>query len=309
MSLPVPSAPPLVSTSTIAGIPPPPPPPPLPLGWTEHTAPTGHSYYYHAATNQSTYVRPLPVVGQVAASAAEPERSAPSSSKKKKVKQERPIAKSLIPGTEWSRVKTSEGNTFYFHKGKRESVWEAPEEIMEALAEFELEEEERAHSKKSPTPPPAAFGLGRLLAAEGKVNPGMRPHTTTKTPAEKVKGKEEKGTGSIAPEVEMADGETGADDEEWQRQVAEEMAAEDEAAKEEAIKAPIGNKEKTPEKEATPPPSLSPEEARALFKTLLQEKDINPLTPYDAALPQLVSDPRYVLLPNIADRHAVFNEY
>jgi len=30
-------------------------PPPLPEGWTEHKAPTGHSYYYNAATKQSTY--------------------------------------------------------------------------------------------------------------------------------------------------------------------------------------------------------------------------------------------------------------
>ncbi|KAL2759287.1 hypothetical protein ACRALDRAFT_2014603 [Sodiomyces alcalophilus JCM 7366] len=38
-------------------------PPPLPPGWTEHTAPTGQKYYYHAETKQSTYTRPsLPVV-------------------------------------------------------------------------------------------------------------------------------------------------------------------------------------------------------------------------------------------------------
>jgi len=34
-------------------------PPPLAEGWTEHKAPTGHAYYYHAATKQSTYTRPL----------------------------------------------------------------------------------------------------------------------------------------------------------------------------------------------------------------------------------------------------------
>ncbi|KAI9870040.1 MAG: hypothetical protein M1830_004763, partial [Pleopsidium flavum] len=32
--------------------------PPLLPGWTEHKAPTGHSYYYNAATKQSTYTRP-----------------------------------------------------------------------------------------------------------------------------------------------------------------------------------------------------------------------------------------------------------
>ncbi|KAI0835013.1 hypothetical protein F5Y06DRAFT_142413 [Hypoxylon sp. FL0890] len=33
-------------------------PPPLPPGWTEHKAPTGHTYYYNAATQESTYKRP-----------------------------------------------------------------------------------------------------------------------------------------------------------------------------------------------------------------------------------------------------------
>ncbi|KAI2778342.1 hypothetical protein F4815DRAFT_478040 [Daldinia loculata] len=35
-----------------------PPPPPLLPGWTEHKAPTGHTYYYNAATKESTYTRP-----------------------------------------------------------------------------------------------------------------------------------------------------------------------------------------------------------------------------------------------------------
>ncbi|KAF2098416.1 hypothetical protein NA57DRAFT_12473, partial [Rhizodiscina lignyota] len=33
-------------------------PPPLLPGWTEHTAPTGHKYYYNAETKKSTYTRP-----------------------------------------------------------------------------------------------------------------------------------------------------------------------------------------------------------------------------------------------------------
>jgi WW domain len=32
--------------------------PRLPPGWTEHTAPTGHKYYYNAALKKSTYQRP-----------------------------------------------------------------------------------------------------------------------------------------------------------------------------------------------------------------------------------------------------------
>ncbi|KAI5923442.1 hypothetical protein F4810DRAFT_701175 [Camillea tinctor] len=33
-------------------------PPPLPPGWTEHKAPTGHTYYYNEETKESTYTRP-----------------------------------------------------------------------------------------------------------------------------------------------------------------------------------------------------------------------------------------------------------
>ncbi|KAI1867402.1 hypothetical protein JX265_000760 [Neoarthrinium moseri] len=33
-------------------------PPPLPPGWTEHKAPTGHTYYYNTTTQESTYKRP-----------------------------------------------------------------------------------------------------------------------------------------------------------------------------------------------------------------------------------------------------------
>ena len=33
--------------------------PPLPPDWTEHTAPTGHKYYYNASTKKSTYQRPV----------------------------------------------------------------------------------------------------------------------------------------------------------------------------------------------------------------------------------------------------------
>src|SRR2546423_10282055 len=31
----------------------------LPPGWSEHKAPSGHSYYYNATTKQSTYTRPV----------------------------------------------------------------------------------------------------------------------------------------------------------------------------------------------------------------------------------------------------------
>ncbi|KAF3042734.1 hypothetical protein E8E12_009495 [Didymella heteroderae] len=41
---------------------PPAPAPALPAGWTEHKAPSGHTYYFNRETKKSTYTRPVPVV-------------------------------------------------------------------------------------------------------------------------------------------------------------------------------------------------------------------------------------------------------
>ncbi|KAJ4344971.1 hypothetical protein N0V95_006049 [Ascochyta clinopodiicola] len=43
---------------------PPAPAPPLPAGWTEHKAPSGHTYYFNKETKKSTYTRPVAEVSQ-----------------------------------------------------------------------------------------------------------------------------------------------------------------------------------------------------------------------------------------------------
>jgi hypothetical protein len=43
---------------------PPAPAPPLPPGWTEHKAPTGHTYYFNKETKKSTYTRPTQEIPQ-----------------------------------------------------------------------------------------------------------------------------------------------------------------------------------------------------------------------------------------------------
>ncbi|GAB7349344.1 hypothetical protein MBLNU459_g8477t1 [Dothideomycetes sp. NU459] len=50
---------------------------PLPPGWTEHTAPTGHKYYYSSATKQSTYTRPTAPLDTPANTALQPVQPAP----------------------------------------------------------------------------------------------------------------------------------------------------------------------------------------------------------------------------------------
>ncbi|KAK0744555.1 hypothetical protein B0T21DRAFT_357990 [Apiosordaria backusii] len=49
--------------------------PPLPPGWTEHKAPSGHTYYYHAETKESTYKRPVATGTPLSAPSADPASS------------------------------------------------------------------------------------------------------------------------------------------------------------------------------------------------------------------------------------------
>jgi hypothetical protein len=73
--------------------------PPLPPGWTEHTAPTGHKYYYNASTKKSTYQRPT---AETTPQQTLP--SAPVTFHETTVKATTPIPKreDVVPLTEWS---------------------------------------------------------------------------------------------------------------------------------------------------------------------------------------------------------------
>jgi hypothetical protein len=64
-------------------------------------------------------------------------------------KKEKPVVKTPISGTEWLRVITSEGNTFYFHKLRKESVWTIPNEIRSAVEGLQIEERRQQATQDS----------------------------------------------------------------------------------------------------------------------------------------------------------------
>ncbi|KEP47419.1 WW domain protein [Rhizoctonia solani 123E] len=311
-------------------IPPPPPvtmfvPPPLPPGWTEHKAPTGHTYFYHAATKQSTYTRPLPAIhlgGTVpgpppfpptsvpalgftpAATAESSAPSDPASEKKsKKSKKEKPTKKTPIPDTPWIRVVTNLGNVFFTHTERKESVWTCPEEIADAVAELEREEEAEKEEERAKEMREKAERERREKEEQEKQEV-ERVRKEAEAAGAKRKGEELGESAAKKPRVEEED----EDDEAWQRQLAEEMAQEE---GESALGKKPGN-----DSEISVPPvfkvpdqvKLNPEEAKALFMTLLNDVSPNPLLPYDLALPQLVNDARYVLLPP-NERKGVFDDW
>ncbi|KAF9451709.1 HSP90-domain-containing protein [Macrolepiota fuliginosa MF-IS2] len=286
--------------------------PPLPPAWTEHLAPGGQAYYYNAQTQESTYIRPMLSFQAMAT----PQMPDPK-------RKEKALLKKLIPGTDWLRVITNLGNVFYFNKPRKESVWTVPDEMVEAVTAMEQQEKEEEFQAQQ-----------ELLASDAQAEEAkqMEVDRIKKEMKGIIKRKADEETPldefviakKIKVEVEGEDEEDSEEDEEeeWQREAAAQLAAEAEEerkrqeeeerkererqaeARAEAQRVQTAGLINMPEKV-----NLSAEEGKALFKTLLREKDINPLHPWDTSLPQFVNDPRYVLLPSVAARREAFDEY
>ncbi|KAJ7368267.1 Hsp90 protein-domain-containing protein [Mycena albidolilacea] len=272
-------------------------PPPLPFGWTEHLSPTGQPYYFNANTKESTYVRPLP-----------PPMAQPAVKKKK----EKPLVKTPIPGTDWLRVKTTEGNIFYSHKVKKESIWHVPDEIKDAVEALEKQEREE---KEKAAEAVASVDVSREIdRIKNEVADVVKRKAEEPVPVDEI---------VITKKAKVEDtGDESEDEsepeEDWEKEAAAQLAVE---AEEERQRVEEETKRLKEEEEAENQKllaaklsmpnrvDLSVEEAKALFKTLLREKDINPLHPWDVALPKFVSDPRCVLLQSVSARREAFDEY
>ncbi|KAJ7283667.1 Hsp90 protein-domain-containing protein [Mycena rebaudengoi] len=268
-------------------------PPPLPFGWSEHLGPGGQPYFYNEHTKESTYLRPLP----------------PPMAQQPK-KKEKPLVKTPIPGTDWIRVKTTAGNVFYSHKVKKESLWHVPDEIKAAVDLLDKQEKEKDQQAS------AAAGNDEEEREIARIKKEVMVKRKAEEPVPIDEVVVTKRVKTDADETEEESGES--DEEEWQQEAAAQLAAEAEVEKtraEEAAKALKAEEEAESQRllaaQLNMPKrvDLSVEEAKALFKTLLREKDINPLHPWDTALPKFVSDPRYVLLPSVSARREAFDEY
>ncbi|KAM0250511.1 hypothetical protein ACHAQJ_008602 [Trichoderma viride] len=143
---------------------------PLPPGWTEHQAPTGHTYFYHAETKESTYKRPgvqLPVHPGPEPSyspyAAVPNLSDPRvanaymaqfnkppqtqrgggarggfEGRPRPQPVDKPRKKEAIPGCEpWILVYTKYSRRFVYNPVKNASYWRIPEKLMPAILEMD----------------------------------------------------------------------------------------------------------------------------------------------------------------------------
>jgi hypothetical protein len=187
----------------------------------------------------------------------------------KKKKKEKPSVKTPIPGTDWTRVLTTEGNLFYFHKPTKQSVWTAPEEILEALKKLEEEETQKQDKEIEDKE------VERVKA---------EVHELVKRKADSVPAEEstpKKAKVEVEEEDEDTSGEGEAEEEEeWQREAAEQLAKEAEELRQRAEAEAEEQKRRAKEeeealakkaKELNMPArvDLSLDEAKALFKVRL----------------------------------------
>ena len=160
---------------------------PLPPGWSEHKAPTGHSYYYNAETKQSTYTRPITTVETAlhidfnattpsfGGSPAPPSfgwhdgqsfsgrnrdtvsgnfrggRSYQDRSRRQH-SEDRPKSKIAIPDCEpWVLVKTRLGRRFVYNPEQDESFWKFPPDVLLAVLEMDRREREKREVEETPS--------------------------------------------------------------------------------------------------------------------------------------------------------------
>jgi hypothetical protein len=225
--------------------------------------PAGQAYYYNSQTRESTYIRPLPSF------------TAPIPPVGQQKKKEKAHLKTPLPGTDWIRVTTTEGNTFYSNKITKQSLWTVPPEIADAVKALDQQEKAPEHA------PRAEKGdtVKAKVAKEGKrkLDEVVAIDEVVSKKAKVEEEGDDEGSGE-------EDGSEDDDEEmeDWQREAAEQLAreAEEEAirreeeakqqeeeerkAKEEAEKAK--NEGALPKLNMPERVDLSLDEAKALFK-------------------------------------------
>ncbi|KAL2018428.1 hypothetical protein VTK56DRAFT_847 [Thermocarpiscus australiensis] len=352
--------------------------PPLPPGWTEHKAPTGHTYYYNAETKESTYKRPgaspapVPPAAPVAAPAVAPLNPSFSSSyvpappmpqinlsdpvvanafmaqyghqphhppgqrgglgagarggfqqRPRPQPVDKPRSKVAIPGCEpWILVYTKYGRRFVYNPVKNASYWRIPQKLMPAILELD-----KARIRQK---------AGRQDTPEKQQKNGEAREEKSATPAAPEERQRQESEpahdydSSEYEEVEVTDDEDdqGADQDRDgnapKRQRTEDPAADvgpaefteaDIAAQLAAMGAEYGDAEMgeggAAWEEGDEGLPLSDEDARELFKDLLNDFHINPYSPWDKLLEEgkIFDDARYTVLPTTKARKEVWEEW
>ncbi|CAI6101250.1 unnamed protein product [Clonostachys chloroleuca] len=329
---------------------------PLAPGWSEHKAPTGHTYYYNAETKVSTYTRPgapqavapqttpnapygsLPnlsdpkVANAYLAQLNQSQRGGSHGSRgggrgggrgghegrPKPQPTDKPRRKEAIPGCEpWILVYTKYSRRFVYNPVKNASYWRIPEKLMPGILELDK-----------------ARIRGKAEGTQAKEEPAEaeKAGETADTGAQQQQAQQQERAedSSEYEEVEVTDDE--ADEEEadgehpTKRQRTEEPGDEGPVEFTEAdIMAQLqamgedyglepgdyddGNMEDWPE--GAEGLDFSEEDAKLLFRDLLDDFNINPFSPWEKLMEEgkIIEDPRYTALSTTKARRECWDEW
>lgn len=189
------------------------------------------------------------------------------------------MVKTPIPGTDWIRVRTTQGNLFYSHKVDKKSIWTVPDEIKEAVEALEKQEKDDQERVLREQEEESARAEEQRVTAQA-LKENAKRKALDPVPMDEVviskKARVEDGEDEDMEDVESEESE----EEDWQKEAAAQLAieAEEEAARrkaedEEETRIAEEEARKAQEEAKNPPPpgmpsraDLSVEEGKALFK-------------------------------------------
>lgn len=345
---------------------------PLPKGWTEHKAPTGHTYYYNAETKTSTYTRPgapapAPAATPMSASTsfmqhhavpsvnlADPRvanafmaqynqpppdqqshrggfggrgrgRGGAHGDRPRPQPTDKPRSKEAIPGCEpWMLVYTKYGRRFAYNPAKNASYWRIPEKLMDGILELDkarlrakagLAEEKTTEKKTEDVAPSADAPSKDESEVVDENSAGEDDHhdydSSEYEEVEVTDDEDEDGEGEHASKRQR----TGDGDDDDQpvefdeADIAFQLQAMGEDYGLEQGEYDDGHMDEWPE--GAEGLELSEEDARALFKDLLNDFRINPYSPWEKLLEEgkVVDDSRYTVLSTTKERKEVWEEW
>ncbi|GAA5968989.1 hypothetical protein JCM11641_000802 [Rhodosporidiobolus odoratus] len=261
--------------------------------WIRVTTNKGNVFFSNKETKESVWTVPEEIKEQV--EEIEKKEREEREEKEREEREEREKVEAEEAAAAGGKKRKAEEN-----QGEAEESLPAEDDQHKSTLDLEIEGTNGTSSSALPekpaSPPPQADEPPKKKKQKKRVVTSLEEleagDLESKEPVNKVK-KEEFGAGEEESE------------EDWQRQIAEQMAME--AAEAEGGKPAV--EEVKPTEVKVDVPDMDQVEAGALYKILLGERDINPMAPFEQELPKFVADPRYHAVKTNRDRRDIFDEF
>lgn len=315
--------------------------PELPSGWTEHKAPSGHTYYYNALTKQSTYTRPSNTphvqatfsligpsedflqqqtnltnelntgnssnyrINNTRNDYQENEQKLPNKPQAPKPQPiDRPKSCQIIPGYEnWKLVYTKYNRRFVYNIEKDQSYWRIPDKLKSGILTLDQTRiKEKAKALSQNSTGQEAQNSTQGLNVSPSVSEDVRAHESSEN-----------------EEVEITDDELGEDstvNPQAQNKQNSEMPIEFTENDIDFQLAAMGEEyglepDEYEEIDRENQGYALDQDSVTLFKDMLDKFNLNPYSPWEKLVDEgkLIDDIRYTALPNMKMRKKVWDEW